>query len=1007
MQRFRHKKEAESYLDKHKKLKLYGEDISCAGHKAFIACDSEYIYNRIMKEENNYYYEYFLNYPVNFILDMDIPSNKIEFNNINRLLESTILKIIHFAKYIYNFKYNINDFIVLETNKLYQDEKYSYHIICRGLVFPSGETAKDFFNMINNSKYKLNYCDGSIYTNCLRMALCSKKGKNAKLYPIQLKIKEEYTLYGTDYNFWLKTSATYVEDERFRVKPIKKINKTVNIDKPKNSDIKNILDKLPEKYYNDYDEWIRIGMMLHNSGESFDLWNNWSKKSDKYKEKNMKKLWDGFEKDVQNKLTIGSLIKIAQDLGIIKKKKNIKEIILEYPERPVTLNETNAIILNQNKLTPDIYNLNKKLIAIQSEKGTGKTSNLLEKLFASNKVTNYTRILIVSSRRTLGIKFLGDLSKYNFKLYSEIEEPDIRDTRIICQLDSLLRLKLSKYDIIIVDECESMARYLTSIHFKKNNKSGFIVNMFEYYINNAKNVYILDADLSDRCLNYYKKLCDTQDKNIDLIINKHKPYEEYTVVSMEYELWLNKILDYVNNNKKIVIAMTSNNKAKDLKILIENNNPDKKILIIHKETTDDQKMEYVKNVNEQWQLYDIILYTPSVNMGISFDIVNYFDCIFGYGCSNSVGGQEFTQMLHRVREPKEKNIYIAIDNFQEFKKEDLLTYNEISEILCTDYYLTKYDLHTSLITPKPKYDATKDEKILTYPYSNEPIYDLIVRNTWELIENKQNFAATFYGYIKHKGYKLTYDLTKIDESSILEDMKNIRNIRESDELDATINGILEAKELTTEEYMQLITTKDTYLTEEERCAIRKYNLRKCYHHDGELNEEFIERYNDNQKMMWHKNISTISKSENQDTNDKIIILKDNQVNATWNDNCYLDLTSKNLYMYHKYVLDIIDSFKFDINNLNKQLNEDEYKKGLTTCISWLEYVKNTVFMHFNIKLTKTKLIDMKESEQLKYVNNILHSMYGLTIKKNKKVYQMIDNDYWIDLPNRKVTIIDL
>ena len=35
---------------------------------------------------------------------------------------------------------------------------------------------------------------------------------------------------------------------------------------------------------------------------------------------------------------------------------------------------------------------------------------------------------------------------------------------------------------------------------------------------------------------------------------------------------------------------------------------------------------------------------------------------------------------------------------------------------------------------------------------NDPIYDLYVRNSREIILDKLNFSASFFGYAKFKGY---------------------------------------------------------------------------------------------------------------------------------------------------------------------------------------------------------------------------------------------------------------
>ena len=45
-------------------------------------------------------------------------------------------------------------------------------------------------------------------------------------------------------------------------------------------------------------------------------------------------------------------------------------------------------------------------------------------------------------------------------------------------------------------ECESLARYVTSSHFTKNNKASSIVSNLEYRITDGKNIIIMDADLS-------------------------------------------------------------------------------------------------------------------------------------------------------------------------------------------------------------------------------------------------------------------------------------------------------------------------------------------------------------------------------------------------------------------------------------------------------------------------------------------------------------------------------
>ena len=177
-------------------------------------------------------------------------------------------------------------------------------------------------------------------------------------------------------------------------------------------------------------------------------------------------------------MNIGYLINICRKNGvpnnsIFKNSKvTVPEIIKAYPRREIVLDRNdNTVILDQPKLTTSIYKpyLNKKLVCVQSEKGTGKTSNLLKLLFEEEHIiTPETSMLFISCRRTFGAKLLGDLKEYGFVLYSDIEG-DVRDKKVICQIDSLKRVTLDYFDYVIVDECESSSRYITSSHFTKKS----------------------------------------------------------------------------------------------------------------------------------------------------------------------------------------------------------------------------------------------------------------------------------------------------------------------------------------------------------------------------------------------------------------------------------------------------------------------------------------------------------------------------------------------------------
>lgn len=79
-------------------------------------------------------------------------------------------------------------------------------------------------------------------------------------------------------------------------------------------DFRKLLDLLDIKHWNDYDLWLQKGFIIYNSGYTVDIYDEYSKKSDKYKGyDDVFKTWNSFVPDKKNIVTIGTLIKIVKD----------------------------------------------------------------------------------------------------------------------------------------------------------------------------------------------------------------------------------------------------------------------------------------------------------------------------------------------------------------------------------------------------------------------------------------------------------------------------------------------------------------------------------------------------------------------------------------------------------------------------------------------------------------------------------------------------------------------
>lgn len=86
-------------------------------------------------------------------------------------------------------------------------------------------------------------------------------------------------------------------------------------------EIDKVLNYLPSEYYDNYSEWIRVGLMLKSNkkisdNENYKLFVDFSKKSSKYDKKEMARVWDNFKPN--GKLHINSLFYEAKKHGYEK-----------------------------------------------------------------------------------------------------------------------------------------------------------------------------------------------------------------------------------------------------------------------------------------------------------------------------------------------------------------------------------------------------------------------------------------------------------------------------------------------------------------------------------------------------------------------------------------------------------------------------------------------------------------------------------------------------------------
>lgn len=330
-----------------------------------------------------------------------------------------------------------------------------------------------------------------------------------------------------------------------------------------------------------------------------------------------------------------------------------------------------SIVLNK----PFSDNVN--TLIIKSLLGTGKTQFIKNNIIANG---NYKRILVISPRKSYTHSQKGELSE--FTSYLDVYVGDLSHVEhLIIQVESLHRIGagFQKYDIVLLDEVESI---LNQLHSVKTNAGNLITNheALAMAVSTAGHVIMADAFISDRTFNFCKELrAFDRTHYIENICNPYtrqaiflRPDDDTKCVA-NLGGFCERICEALKAGKKIVIVWTSKRKGD---WFVENfldkwvsdsdsDNGQKPSWIFYNSTTTKDEQESLKNVNESWRNVQCLMMTTSITVGISYDpkiAEAEFDEAFLYGSAASAMPRDIAQALFRVRNLKANRLTYVIDS---------------------------------------------------------------------------------------------------------------------------------------------------------------------------------------------------------------------------------------------------------------------------------------------------------------------------------------------------------
>lgn len=754
------------------------------------------------------------------------------------------------------------------------------------------------------------------------------------------------------------------------------INKILN--KISDEDIINLLDELnnnDSSYVEDYDKWLIITGIMKNINK-FDIWNEWSKNSDRYNEIGNKKIWNSLKKFDMDLRYIYKVLNKKIDINYYKEYKPI--------EKEYTLVKTKTIcnyrLYDEEQTMDKIYNynnlVNNDTIIIKSCTGTGKTTGNAKLIRKYMNEKPHIKLLTIISRVSLGHQIVSafkhqdiDLKNYKHNKFR------VGQNYNVC-LNSINKIKymsdacLKNY-VVYIDEINSFIKHIThNITIHKDLKE--ICTILFRIIKNAHKVIVSDAVISDGVFTFLNSRIkdDTHTLYINNTFQKYKDVKAYQCLTESD--FKNKIEENIKNNDYFLFGCDSctlveslyydmiykyddtltdddrklleqiKEKAKEKATSLNPDDieiPTLELLHLKRNRPESKFRLYTSNID--FEIIDAseefkdkyVFYSPSIETGIDFTIDKKQD-VFIYISGRTIDASGSFQQLSRTRNIRDVYYYCNFDDqlnqYEKLQDVDelyttLLKGNQIINDMCV--YIDEDD---NIVVSKNTF-----YKCFIYnEYVQDIYYTSRLKHFQHILEiNGFNMLV----YKNDNTEKVDFDTT---EKNIL---KTIRSV---------INESLFTKYLETDEEDQEFNEEYNEIND----LITLFNLPK----DKDILMKYKSIFVDEYFRSKHFDIMRFFK------NDNYIHNKIQEVENTSNSvKCYNDV-------YHK--IKLLRKIQKD-NNLSI-LNLNKYGDGIFKCDDW-KYITKI----FNSEKKQPATIKEFKDTHISFIKNIIgHDL----IDNNKK-----------------------
>jgi len=316
---------------------------------------------------------------------------------------------------------------------------------------------------------------------------------------------------------------------------------------------------------------------------------------------------------------------------------------------------------------------NPEIVLVKSPKGTGKTEWLKDLVVQKKRAKQ--SVLLIGHRRSLITATSTRIGLQSYLHFTEDGRPmPIFSHRVrhfaVC-VDSLPNLdpRIDKYDVILIDEVEQVFSHLLSSTLKESRRSALF--RLQHYLNSAKSMYLLDADLNSVTVEILDEMLDDRTRNCQVLVNTWQSVEKtlYLYDATKPNHLIGELSEALGRGERCFVCSNSKKLVEELEIQVRARSSQliKSLIISSDNSHSPDIQQFIADIKTRILEYDVVFVSPALGTGIDITFpedAQLVDTVFGFFRARINTHFDIDQQLSRVRNPKRINVWISPEKFQ-------------------------------------------------------------------------------------------------------------------------------------------------------------------------------------------------------------------------------------------------------------------------------------------------------------------------------------------------------